>query len=96
MATGKRPDRLKIYENGRIIVKLGPDDDDESGLLVPETDAKDVRKRIKGLNANIDAKITPWQAARALGVPDIYRSKQASNLPKAKKMVFLSIDSPIT
>lgn len=93
-ATGKAPDWLKVYERGRIVIKLGPDDDDESGLMVAQTMDKDAKRLFKGMD--VDGKFdTPWHAALALGVPEIARAKEAAYLPDIKKFVFLSMDSPI-
>lgn len=95
-ATGKRPDCLKVYENGRIILKSGPDDDDESGLLMPESEPEEIKRQLSAMGVDTAVKIgTPWQIARAFGMPEISRMEQVKTLPDIKKIVFLSMDSTI-
>ncbi len=95
-ATGKRPDCLKLYADGRIVMKLGPDDDDETGLLARESEPDEVARAMDAMGVLAPGEDgDPWQVARALGVPDIYRFEQAKALQGARHMVFLSMDSPI-
>ena len=94
---GKEPDCLKIYDSGDIAMKIGPDDDDERGLLAPETEPDQVAETLTsrlGIRFRGDGS-NAWAVAAALSVPDVERAHHAGGMKGVSRLAFLSVDSPI-
>ena len=86
---GRGPDCLKVYDQGGISLKVGIDDDDETGLLARSAGPDEVREAlIRRWGLQLSGKADdPWSVALALGVPDIERADQAGALRCVKKLV---------
>lgn len=91
-ADGRSPDVLKVYEDGRIVLKIGPHGDEEAGLLVREAEEAEIKRFLK--QHGVECKgIGAWDVARCLGVPDIVRVEQALKRVDVRRLVYLDANS---
>jgi len=92
-ADGIRPPVLKVYREGRIVLKSGPDDDDETGLIARESEPQEIADFFQSLGVNMPVKeIEPWRILDNLGFPPVKRARECMG---QEVLSYLKNDSPL-